>query len=328
MARARTYTPGTAGEPGKRSSANRISGEPMAERIDGAQRRGYRDGLGGEVLAEFLGTFVLILLGCASVAVAVAGLPGSGRQADSFGPGNWLVVALGWGFAVTFGVYVAGGISGAHINPAVTLAFAVRRTFPWFKVVPYWIGQLVGAFLAAALVYATYHWAIDAYNVKAGVPRPESLDTFAIFATFPAKYFGGSWWGPLLDQLVGTAVLVCLICALTDKRNSAPTSNLGPLLIGFVVTTIGLTFGVNAGYAINPARDFGPRLWTWLSGWGEMALPGSYQQFSWYFWIPIVGPLVGGVIGALIYDQLIGRVLTAREGAPESGRLPENPEES
>lgn len=294
----------------------------MAEQTK--RRHGYREGLGGELLAEFLGTFVLILLGCASVAVAVAGLPGSGRQSDAFGPGNWLIIAFGWGFAVVFGVYVAGGVSGAHINPAVTLAFAVRRAFPWRKVAPYAFAQLVGAFLAAALVFATYSWAINAFNAEAGLPRNRSLDTFAIFATFPAEYFGGSWWGPLLDQIVGTAVLVLLIFALTDARNTAPAANLGPFLIGMVVTVIGLTFGPNAGYAINPARDFGPRLWTYLAGWGEIALPGSYQWFSWYFWIPIVGPLVGGVIGAVVYDLFIGDVVAART-APEPGRTTDQP---
>lgn len=284
------------------------------------RRPGYGKGLTGELLAEFLGTFVLILLGCASVAVAVAGLPGSGRQSDSFGAANWLIVAFGWGFAVVFGVYVAGGVSGAHINPAVTLAFAVRRAFPWVKVLPYMLAQLVGAFAAAAVVYSVYSWAIDAFNAKAGVPRTESLDTFAIFATFPAEYFGGSWWGPLLDQIVGTAVLVLLIFALIDARNSAPAANLGPFLIGMVVTTIGLTFGPNAGYAINPARDFGPRLWTFLTGWGELALPGTHEWFSFYFWIPIVGPLIGAVVGAVVYDLFIGQVVAARTSAPEPGR--------
>ncbi|KAA5826071.1 aquaporin family protein [Saccharopolyspora hirsuta] len=294
----------------------------MAEQ--GQRRHGYREGLGGELLAEFLGTFVLILLGCASVAVAVAGLPGSGRQSDAFGPANWLIIAFGWGFAVVFGVYVAGGVSGAHINPAVTLAFAVRRAFPWRKVVPYVFAQLVGAFVAAALVFATYSWAIDAFNAKAGLSRNQSLDTFAIFATFPAKYFAGSWWGPLLDQVVGTAVLVLLIFALIDARNTAPAANLGPFLIGMAVTAIGLTFGPNAGYAINPARDLGPRLWTFLTGWGDIALPGSYQWFSWYFWIPIVGPLVGAVIGAVVYDLFIGHVVAART-APEPGRTSDQP---
>lgn len=295
----------------------------MAERSQ--SRHGFRAGTGGEMLAEFLGTFVLILFGCGSVAVAVVALLGSGRQAVAFGPANWLIIAFGWGFGVVFGVYAAGGVSGAHINPAVTLAFAVRRAFPWRKVIPYVFAQLVGAFLAAGVVYSVYSWAIDYYNAKLGVPRSASLDTFAIFATFPAKYFAGGWWGPFLDQIVGTGILVLLIFALVDSRNMAPTSNLGPFMIGLVVNVIGLSLGPNAGYAINPARDFGPRLWTFFTGWGHIALPGTYQWFSNYFWIPIIGPLVGGVIGAVVYDLFIGQVLDARAGGPEAGRTSDEP---
>ncbi|MET7293928.1 MIP/aquaporin family protein [Streptomyces griseoloalbus] len=295
----------------------------MAERI--ARRRGYRKGLGGEMLAEFLGTFVLILLGVGSVAVAVVGLPGSGRQVVEFGPANWLIIAWGWGLAVVFAIYVAGGISGAHVNPAVTLAFAVRRDFPWRKVLPYWLAQVVGAFVAAALVYACYRWAIDAADAAAGVPRDESLATYSIFATFPAEYFGDSWWGPLLDQIVGTGILLMLVCALIDTRNTAPMSNLHPFLIGLVVVAIGLTFGTNAGYAINPARDFGPRLFTFFEGWGSIALPGTFGWFSGYWWIPIVGPLIGGVLGTWVYDLLISPVIKARAESAEEGPATEQP---
>ena len=295
----------------------------MAERI--VRRRGYRQGLGGEMAAEFLGTFVLILLGVGSVAVAVAGLPGSGRQTGDFGPANWLIISWGWGLAVVFGVYVAGGVSGAHLNPAVTLGFAARRDFPWRKVPPYWLAQVAGAFVAAALVYASYRWAIDAANTKADVPRDKSLPTYSIFATFPAEYFGDSWWGPLLDQIVGTGILLLLICALIDKRNTAPMSNLHPFLIGLVVVAIGLTFGTNAGYAINPARDFGPRLFTYFEGWGSIAFPGTFEWFSGYWWIPIVGPLIGGLAGVAVYDLLISPLIKARSVEPEEGPAREEP---
>ncbi|GLY64575.1 MIP/aquaporin family protein [Amycolatopsis taiwanensis] len=286
-----------------------------------------RRNTGGELLAEFLGTAVLIMFGCGSVAVAVAGLPGSGRQSVPFGAANWLIIAWGWGLAVVFGVYVAGGVSGAHINPAVTLAFAIRRKFPWAKVVPYWAAQVVGAFAGAAVVYAVYHNAIDFYNATQAPPltRPDSLPTFSIFATFPAQYFGGVWWGPFVDQVVGTALLVGIIAALIDRRNMSPGSNVAPYMIGFVVVAIGLTFGTNAGYAINPARDFGPRLLTFAAGWGNKAFPGNGVWFSNYWWIPIAGPLVGGVLGILIYDLFIGQVLAARVAAgegPEPGRVP------
>ena len=301
------------------SARNAVNGSSVVTRL--------RQTTGGEVLAEFFGTFLLIVLGCGSVAVAVAGLPGSGRQADGFGAANWLVIAFGWGFAVAFAVYVAGGVTGAHINPAVTLALALRRGFPWRKVVPYWVAQLVGAFVGAALVYGVYHQAIAAFDQAQRIAsRSQSLSTFSIFATFPAKYFGGSWVGPFVDQIVGGAILVAVIAALIDSRNLAPQSHIGPFVTGFVVFTIGLTYGTNAGFAINPARDFGPRLFTWLAGWGSIAFPGSFGNFSNYWWIPVVGPLVGGSVGILLYDLFIGQVLAARQlpGAParEPGRVP------
>jgi glycerol uptake facilitator protein len=289
--------------------------------------------LGGEMLAEFFGTFILILLGDGSVAVAVAGLPGSGRQTlsvDPFGPANWLIIAFGWAFAVTFGVYAAGGVSGAHINPAVTLSFAVRRGFPWYKVVPYWLAQVAGGLTGAAVVYATYSGAISWFTNSHHTPKSGSLDTFAIFATFPAKYWNGAWPGPFVDQIVGTAILVALIAALIDGRNVAPKGNMSALLIGLVVGAIGLSYGTNAGYAINPARDLGPRLFTYADGWGSIAFPGRFQWFDNYWWIPIAGPLIGGVVGILLYDFFVGQVLGARgrlpaEPEPEPGRVPESP---
>ncbi|MEU9393058.1 MIP/aquaporin family protein [Streptomyces sp. NPDC048324] len=286
-----------------------------------------RGGLLGECLSEFLGTFVLISFGCGVVAMAVAALPGSGRTSGPttifVGVGDWLLITWGWAMAVVFGIYVAGGVSGAHLNPAVTLAFAVRRKFAWAKVLPYWGSQLVGAFTGAALVYGVYHNAIGAFDgaMKGPKTNGHTLASFSIFGTFPAPYFHGGIWGPLIDQIVGTAFLVMLVVALIDMRNTAVQANLGPLLIGFVVAAIGMSFGANAGYAINPARDFGPRLFTWIAGWKELALPGSLSgAFSAYWWIPIVGPLVGGVIGVLVYDLFIGDVLNVRD---KMGELPE-----
>ncbi|MCW2931088.1 MAG: aquaporin [Actinomycetia bacterium] len=290
-----------------------------------------RAGLLGEMLAEFFGTFVLLLLGDGSVALSVAGLPGSGRQTLSvapFGPANWLIVAWGWAFAVTFGVYVAGGVSGAHLNPAITLSLAARRGFPPRKVVPYWFAQVAGAFCGAAAVYSVYSSAIDWFNATSHLARPSSVSTFSIFATFPAPYFHGAWPGPFVDQVVGTAILVGLVAALTDKRNQAPQGNAAPLLIGLVVAVIGLAYGTNAGYAINPARDFGPRMFTWALGWGKLAFPGDFGAFHGYLWIPIAGPLVGGLVGIILYDFFIGQVLGARAAAdqpPEAGRVQAGP---
>jgi glycerol uptake facilitator len=264
----------------------------------------------GEMVAEFFGTFVLIAFGCGSVAVAVVGLPGSGRQDVAFGAANWLIIAWGWGLGVVFGVYVCSGISGGHINPAVTLAFALRRKFPWRKLPGYWLAQVAGAFAAAAVVYAVYDAAINAFNQTNNLAdKAQSLPTFSIFATFPAQYFHGSWVGPFVDQIVGTALLLAIIAALLDRRNSAPAANLTPFVVGLVVVVIGLSFGTNAGYAINPARDLGPRIFTLIGGWGDIAFPGSFHYFSNYWWIPIAGPLIGAVVGIVGYDILAGRAL-------------------
>ncbi|BCM67937.1 MULTISPECIES: MIP/aquaporin family protein [Streptomyces] len=278
-----------------------------------------RGGLLGECLAEFLGTFVLISFGCGVVAMAVAALPGSGRAESPttifLAAGDWLLITWGWAMAVMLGVYVAGGISGAHLNPAVTLAMAIRRGFSWAKVLPYWFAQVVGALTGAALVYLVYHNAISAYDQAAPGPKVNGHTnaTFSIFATFPAPYFHGGVWGPLIDQIVGTAFLLMLIAAVIDLRNQAVKANLGPLVVGLVVAAIGMSYGANAGYAINPARDFGPRLFTYAAGWDGLAFPGSVAgAYSGYWWIPIVGPLIGGAIGILIYDLFIGDVLLVR----------------
>lgn len=279
-------------------------------------------GLWGELSAEFIGTFTLICFGDGVVAMAVAALPGSGRTASSTtifnAAGDWLLITWGWAVGVAMAVYVAGGISGAHINPAVTLALAVRRRFPWNHVVPYWVVQVMGAFTGGLLVYWVYNAAIGAFDAAAHVlPQAgNAIATYSIFATFPAGYFHGNLGGPFVDQVVGTALLLLLVLALTDARNLSPASNLTPWMVGMAVAAIGMSFGANAGYAINPARDFGPRIVAWIFGWGQTAFPGTYNsgglQFSNYFWVPIIGPLLGGVIGALVYDWFVGDVLHAR----------------
>jgi glycerol uptake facilitator protein len=121
--------------------------------------------------------------------------------------------------------------------------------------------------------------------------------------------------GPLIDQIVGTMFLILLILALVDNLNQPPRANLGPLIVGLVVAAIGMSFGANAGYAINPARDLGPRLFAWTAGWGSVAVPGIHS----YFWVPIAGPVAGGVAGALIYDFCIGGVLRARAASQSHG---------
>jgi glycerol uptake facilitator protein len=220
-----------------------------------------------------------------------------------------MIIALGWGLAVTLGVYVAGTLSGAHINPAVTVAFAVTGKFPWVKVIPYIIAQVLGAFVAAAILWAVYHGAFMQYEHLHGVTKDAT--EFSVFAT-SAKPFVGTF-GAFADEFLGTALLVGLIFAIVDIRNSPPQANLAPLIIGFLVVAIGLSFGYNTGYAINPARDFGPRLWAAIVGFSsDLALPGK----NGYFWIPIVGPILGGIVGGLVYEYTVHQALLAKMIGP------------
>jgi glycerol uptake facilitator protein len=272
----------------------------------------------GEYGSEFLGTFVLIMFGVGSVAMAVAALNQSGRGTKIFdASGDWLLIAWGWGIGVALAVYVAGGISGAHINPAITLALALRRNFPWNKVPGYWAAQILGAFAAAALVYANYKGAIDSYERANKINRGDlnSIPTYSIFATFPAGYLQ-NWVGPFVDEVIGTALLAGVVFAVTDELNQPVRANLAPFIVGLIVVAIGISFGANSGYAINPARDLGPRLLALVAGWGDVAFPGDYGNVNTYFWIPIVGPLLGGAIGAYMYDFVIRDTLVAMGKTP------------
>ena len=268
-----------------------------------------------ELLAEFFGTFVLIAFGAGAVAVAVVGLPESGRTSVIFaGAGGWLLITCGWAMAVAMAVYVAGGVTGAHINPAVTLAFAVKGDFKWNKVLPYWGAQVAGAFSGAALAYADYVPAINMWDAAHKVVSradPGGMTTFSIFATFPASYYGQSTLGPLFDQVVGTCLLVLCVLAIVDSMNVGVRSNLAPFMVGMAVAAIGMSFGTGAGYAINPARDFGPRVFCWLAGWGANAFPGPHD----YWWVPIIGPLIGAPLGVVLYKFFIADTLAARAGA-------------
>jgi MIP family channel proteins len=244
-----------------------------------------------EAAAEFLGTFVLIVFGVAVVAQVVL----SGGTS-----GQYLSINIGWGLAVTMACYVAGGVSGAHLNPAVTLALAVHRRFPWSKVLPYALAQTAGAFVAAAVVYFTYREALAAFD--GGVRQlagPQG--TAGIFATYPQPYL--SIPGGFFDQIIGTALLMLVIFGVTDRRNAPAPGSLTPVIVGLLVLLIGMTFGHNAGYAINPARDFGPRLFTALAGWGS----GVFTTANAWAWVPVVAPCIGAVLGGAIYDLLITR---------------------
>jgi glycerol uptake facilitator protein len=260
----------------------------------------------GECSAEFAGTFILILFGVGVVAQVVAG-----------GIGDHDSIAWAWGIGVTMGVYVSARVSGAHINPAVTIALAAFRGFAWKKVLPYIGAQFLGAFAAALVVRWNYSEVLQKFDPGL------TIKSQGVFSTLPGNgsvELGVGMWGGFLDQIIGTAILMMVILAIVDLRNTAPMANLGPFIIGLLVVGIGMAWGTLAGYAINPARDFGPRLASYLTGYG-----GAFEdQFGDpYFWVPIVGPIIGALIGAFLYDLLVGRNLPVGDEDEEPGRVPE-----
>jgi len=233
-------------------------------------------------MAELVGTMLLVLLGDGVVAAVVL----SKTKAQNSG---WIVITTGWGMAVAMGVYAAGRISGAHINPAITLGLAVIGKFPWSSVPVYLAAQFLGAFLGAVVVWLTYlaHW-----------PATEDQGAkLAVFCTAPAIRKPPM---NLLTEIIGTFVLMFGVLAIV--ANTAPAqSGLTPLLIGFLVWSIGLSLGAPTGYAINPARDLGPRL-------AHALLPIAGKGGSdWsYSWVPVVGPVIGGLLGAVAYVGIFG----------------------
>jgi MIP family channel proteins len=245
-----------------------------------------------ESAAELLGTFVLIVFGTASVAQKVL---------SEGGLGSALSIHLSWALGVTMGVYVSAGVSGAHLNPAVTLALAAFRGFPWRKVAPYVLAQTTGAFAGAAVTFFTYREAFDHFD--GGVRQVSGpLATAGIFATYPQSFLS-AFPGGFVDQVVGTALLLAVVFALGDARNQPPAPGAGPVIVGLLVVAIGMAFGFNAGYAINPARDLGPRLFTWLAGWGSQV----WSAGNGWWWVPLVAPPLGGVLGGFVYDACVGK---------------------
>lgn len=248
------------------------------------------------IIGEVFGTCILIILGDGVVANV-----GLAPRLASAGY-DWNTIVIGWAMAVLVAVYVTGGVSGAHINPAVTIALAVRRGFPMKDVIPYIVSQVVGAFLGAAIVYLVYRDGL----VAAGMPN--------VWCTGPGSVFGNSFWGSVGDkgagvpyslltcfitEIVGTAVLLWGVLASGDTKNIGLKDNLGVFVIALTVLAVGISLGGPSGYAINPARDFGPRLFGLLAG--------TKGLFDGWFWLvsPVIGPIVGGVLGALTYDWFV-----------------------
>ncbi|MDX1663187.1 MAG: MIP family channel protein [Candidatus Promineifilaceae bacterium] len=262
-----------------------------------------RNALRGEMLAEFFGTFILIMLG--DGVVAHVGLAPR-LAAPAY---DWNTIVLGWGFAVAMAVYVAGGVSGAHINPAVTLGLAVKRGFPWSKVGPYIVAQMLGAFFGAAAVYLVYFDGLQA----AGLPNVWATGPGSVFAT---AFWGGAGEGALrgysllnasVAEFFGTLMLLWGVLALTDEENVAPGSNTGPLMIGFLVLAIGLSLGGPSGYAINPARDLAPRIFG--------AIVGTEGLFDTLYWLipPVLVTSIAGMVAPFFYDFFISPFLPKEE---------------
>jgi glycerol uptake facilitator protein len=244
-----------------------------------------------EFLSELVGTMLLILLGEGVVANAVL------ARTKGHGSG-WMVITTAWGLAVALAVYAVGRVSGAHINPAVTLGLASTGAFPWGQVPVYVAGQMVGAFLGAVVVWLAYRPHFDVTE------DPEALR--GIFCTSPA--IRSLPWA-LVAEIIGTAVLLFGVVALAANAGELDDGTLdlsvvysigiNPLLVGFLVWGIGLSLGGPTGYAINPARDLAPRL-------AHAVLPIPHKGGSdWgYAWVPVIGPILGGVLGAWLYQLL------------------------
>ena len=260
-------------------------------------------GLTGELIAEIFGTFILLLLGD-----GVVGNVGLAPRLASAGY-DWVTIALGWGFAVVIAVYVVGGVTGAHINPAVTIAMAVKRDFPWGKVLPYIVAQLIGAFLGAFAVYLIYFDGLKA----AGMPN--------VWCTGPGSVFGQTFWGRGAADAVGsygmisagfaeffgTMVLLWGVLAMFDERNVGLSGNWGFFMVGMTVLAIGLSLGGPSGYAINPARDLGPRIFGLLVG-----TKGLFNGLYWLI-VPVIIPAISGAVGVFVYDWLVVPFLPAKE---------------
>ncbi|WP_213991086.1 MIP/aquaporin family protein [Sodalis sp. dw_96] len=262
-----------------------------------------------QCLAEFLGTGLFLFIGISCLAAnRLAGA--------SFG--MWEICIV-WGLSVSLGVYMTAGISGGHINPAVSIALWLFGNFEGRKVLPYILSQTLGAFGGALVAYLLYYNLFIDFELAHHIQRGsmESLAQAGIFSTFPNPAI--NMVQAFASEMIGTLTLMCLIMALTDDGNGVPRGPLAPLLIGITVALIGVAQGMLTGFALNPARDFGPRLFSILAGWGTNALTGGREVP--YFIIPLVAPIVGACLGAVLYRSLVNMPLPGK--AKEKKHLPE-----
>lgn len=253
----------------------------------------------GELISEAVAMFIIIAFGDSVAAMYTLYDPSPYQHA-------YWGVCIAWGLAVTIAIYATASVTGCHANPAVTLALALYRKFPWRRVVPYCVAQTFGAFLGAGIVYLLFAPVIDHFTLANHLTRAGG-GAAGVFFTHPGLAI--TPMHALSDQIILTAFLVFGIFAITEQYNEqAPGANSGALIIGFLVAVIGASMGYLEAWAINPARDFGPRLFCFFAGWGSSALPSPDH----YWWIPIVGPLLGGVVGGAAYQLLIHPFLPAR----------------
>lgn len=253
--------------------------------------------LTAQLAAEFIGTMIILIFGagvCSMVVLFGTGAPGEVIK------GGYTNITFGWALGVTFGVWATARISGAHLNPAVTLALAVFRDFKWSRVIPFILAQTAGAFAGAALVFTNYRAAFQQFD-------PMLEKTGGIFTTFPA--FPSQPAAGFIDQVIGTALLLFLVMVVTDERNSPGPAWVAPIAIGAIVLAIGVSFGALHGYAINPARDAGPRMFIILAGFKNNGLTDG----TGVWWVPIAAPMLGGLLGAGLYDLGIRRFLPRPE---------------
>lgn len=262
--------------------------------------------LKGQCIAEFLGTGLLIFFGVGCVAaMKVAGA--------SFG--QWEISII-WGLGVAMAIYLTAGVSGAHLNPAVTLALWLFASFDKRHVAPFIVSQFAGAFCAAALVYGLYYNLFITYEHTHQMVRGsvESLDLASIFSTYPNPHI--NFMQAFAVEAVITAVLMGVILALNDNGNGLPRGPMAPLLVGLLIALIGGAMGPLTGFAMNPARDLGPKTFAWLAGWGKVAFTGGRELP--YLLVPLFAPVVGAALGAFGYQRLIGRYLLPAEDTKEN----------
>ncbi|KAM8760355.1 aquaporin-3a [Acanthopagrus schlegelii] len=262
-----------------------------------------------QALAECLGTLILVMFGCGAVAQLV--LSGGSH-------GMFLTVNFAFGFAATLGILVCGQISGGHLNPAVTFSLCLLGREHWRKFPMYFLFQTIGAFFGAAVIFGMYYDAL--WDFPGCFNMTGDASTAGIFATYPGKHL--SIVNGFFDQIIGTAALIVCILAIVDPYNNPIPQGLEAFTVGFVVLVIGLSMGFNSGYAVNPARDIGPRIFSAMAGWGSSVF--TYRN-GWFL-VPIFAPFLGAIIGTMIYQVMVGfhmegEVRDQKSAAEENVRL-------